>query len=73
MQYELDMPTVYPFSSTLTVPADGSTNLAVYPNNAANVYFTGPYNGNSPSQTGLLLMYTDAKAGQEEAAIAVTP
>jgi subtilisin family serine protease len=73
MQFELDMPTVYPAVSEFIVPADGSTNLAVFPNNAANVYLTGPYNGNSPSQTGLLLMYTDGKAGQEDASITVSP
>jgi subtilisin family serine protease len=73
MQYELDMPTVYPAASTFTVPANGSTNLSVFPNNAANVFLTGPYNGHSPSQTGLLLMYTDGKTGQEDASIAVSP
>jgi subtilisin family serine protease len=72
MQYELDMPTVYPAVSTFTVPANGSTNLTVFPNNVGNVYFTGPYNGNSPSQTGLLLMYTDGKAGQEDASVTVS-
>jgi minor extracellular serine protease Vpr len=73
MQYELDMPKVYPAASTFTVPANGSTSMLVFPNNAANVYLTGPYNGHSPSQTGLLLMYTDGKAGQEDASIVVSP
>jgi hypothetical protein len=45
----------------------------VIPNNAANPYFTGPYNGNSPSQTGLLLMYTDGKNARESDRITVTP
>ena len=67
MQYELDKPTVYAGEGEFAVPPNGSTNLTVYPNNAANFYFTGPYNGNSPSQTGLLLMYTDGLAGQEDA------
>jgi hypothetical protein len=73
MQFELDMPKVYAGADELVVPANGSTNLPIFPNNAANVYFTGPYNGNSPSQTGLLLMYTDGKAGQESSTITVSP
>jgi subtilisin family serine protease len=73
MKYELDMPMVYPAASTFTVPANGSTSLLVFPNNAANIFLTGPYNGHSPSQTGLLLMYTDGKAGQEDASIVVSP
>jgi Subtilase family len=73
MKYELDMPTVYPAASTFTVPANGSTSLLVFPNNAANVFLTGPYNGHSASQTGLLLMYTDGKAGQEDASLVVSP
>jgi hypothetical protein len=71
MLYELDMPSSY--AGDLTVPANGAAPLTVFPNNAANVFFTGPYNGNSPSQTGLLLMYLDGKTGQETSSITVTP
>ncbi len=63
MQYELDMPQV--FALDLTVPANSSSPLMIIP--------TSPYNGNSPSQTGLLLMYQDAPAGAEAARIMVTP
>jgi len=72
MQYELDMPQYYTDSDEVSVSSAG-TALTVIPNNAANVYFTGPYNGNSPSQTGLLLMYTDAKNGREADLVSVTP
>jgi hypothetical protein len=71
MQYELDMPKFY--AGDLTVPANSSSPLTIFPNNAANIFFTGPYNGNSPSQTGLLLMYQDAQAGVEAGQILVTP
>jgi len=73
MHYELDMPQFYSGTTDFTVPASGSTNLTVFPNNAANPYLGSPYNGQSPSQTGLLLMYTDGKAGQEDSLVTVTP
>jgi len=73
MKYELDMPQVYASPFTVTVAPSASTNLTVFPNNAANPYLTSPYNGKSPSQTGLLLMYTDGKAGQESSSVMVTP
>jgi len=73
MNYELDMPQVYPASTEFIVAPNTATPLTIIPNNAANVYFTGPYNGNSPSQTGLLLMYTDGKNGRETDHVAVTP
>jgi subtilisin family serine protease len=73
MQYELDMPQVYPGSIEFTVPAGGSLPLTIVPNNAANPFLNGPYNGNSPSQTGLLLMYTDGKVAREADFITVTP
>ena len=73
MQFELDMPQYYGAFAESTVPVNGTLPLTVIPNNAANPYFTGPYNGNSPSQTGLLLMYTDAKTGQEQSSIIVAP
>ncbi len=73
MNYELDMPQYYSGLNGLTVPINGSATLSIFPNNAANVYFTGPYNGNSPSQKGLLLMYKDGKSGQEQSNIVVTP
>jgi hypothetical protein len=63
MRYELDMPQV--FAADLTVPANSSSPLTIIP--------TSPYNGNSPSQTGLLLMYQDAPAGAEASQIRVTP
>jgi subtilisin family serine protease len=73
MQYELDMPKFYTDSSEYDVPAGASQGILVIPNNAANVFFTGPYNGNSPSQTGLLLLYTDGLVGKEAATITVQP
>ncbi len=73
MKYELDMPQYYAASDEFTVPANGSSALTIVPNNAANYYFTGPYNGHSPSQKGLLLMYTDGKNGQEQSSILVAP
>ena len=73
MQYELDMPKVYPVPTDLTAAANTSTPVLIVPNNAANPFLGAPYNGNSPSQTGLLLMYTDGKAGQEASFVTVTP
>jgi hypothetical protein len=72
MQYELDMPQFYTFES-FSVAANASGGLPIVPNNAANVYFSGPYNGNSPSQSGILFMYTNGKAGQEASPVTVTP
>jgi subtilisin family serine protease len=72
MAYELDMPQFYTDSAEYAVPAGGSQIMQVFPNNAANFYFTGPYNGNSPSQTGLLLLYTDGLTGKEAATVTVT-
>jgi hypothetical protein len=63
MQYELDMPQVFTSTSDFTVAPGSSMGITVSP--------TTPYNGNSPSQTGLLVMYTDAKAGQETSLIIV--
>jgi subtilisin family serine protease len=73
MKYELDMPQVYSGPVDLTVPAGGSLPVTIFPNNAANPFLTGPYNGNSPSQSGLLLMYTDAKVAREVDNVVVTP
>ncbi len=73
MQYELDMPKYYAAAAEFTVPANSAVGVPIFPNNAANPFFTGPYNGNSPSQTGILLMYTDAKAGQEMSSVLVSP
>ena len=73
MKYELDMPQVYAPASEFTVGANTSLPVTVFPNNAANPYLTGPYNGNSPSQTGLLLMYQDGKLAREADFVTVTP
>jgi subtilisin family serine protease len=62
MQYELDRPQEYPVPFDLTAAANTSTPVLIV-----------PFNGNSPSQTGLLLMYTDGKAGQEASFVTVTP
>ncbi|MDR3752585.1 MAG: S8 family serine peptidase [Terracidiphilus sp.] len=72
MKYEMDMPQSYA-SSTVSVPVSASSGIEVYPNNASFPYFTGPYNGNSPSQSGLLLMYTNGKDGREADLVTVTP
>jgi subtilisin family serine protease len=71
MQYELDMPNVY--ANDVTVVPNTTAPMTVFPNNAANIFLTGPYNGNSPSQTGLLFMYSDGKAGRETDGVLVTP
>jgi hypothetical protein len=76
MKYELDMPQYYTNKSntaTFSVPAGFNGALAVTPNNASNVYLTAAYNGNSPSQTGLLLMYTHGKNSREADLVTVTP
>jgi Subtilase family len=73
MKYELDMPQFYTALSDFTAAPNAATPNIVIPNNAANPYFTGPYNGNSPSQTGLLLMYTDGKNARESDRITLTP
>lgn len=65
MRYELDMPQFFAASAEFTVPANSAASVTVYP--------TTPYNGNSPSQTGLLLLYTNGLSGQEAAMIKVKP
>jgi len=72
MKYELDMPKYYT-SSSFSVPAGFSGGVNVYPNDATTPYFSGPYNGNSPSQTGLLLMYTHGRDSREADVVTVTP
>jgi subtilisin family serine protease len=73
MYYELDMPQAYALPTEIAVPPNSPTAITVFPNNAANIYFSGPYNGNSPSQTGLLLMYTDGKVNRETDSVSVSP
>jgi subtilisin family serine protease len=65
MSYELDMPQVFAGQSEFTAAPNVSTPLTIFP--------SMPYNGNSPSQTGILLMYTDGKVGQEASIVKVTP
>jgi subtilisin family serine protease len=65
MKYELDNPKVYTSSPSFTVPAGSSSLITVFP--------SSPYNGNSPSQTGLLFMYTDGKTGQEASTVTIFP
>ncbi|HXN47332.1 MAG TPA: S8 family serine peptidase [Bryobacteraceae bacterium] len=64
MQYELDMPRVFPAATSFSVPAGFSGSLSISPN--------GSYNGNSPSQKGLLFLYTHGKTGQESSEVPVT-
>jgi hypothetical protein len=73
MKYELDMPKVYANSATYVVPAGGTSAVTVFPNNAASPYLNGPYNGNSPSQLGVLFLYTYGKTGQEGSSVIVLP
>ena len=73
MNYELDMPQVYSGGDEFFVSPNLPLSFTIFPNNAANPYFTGPYNGNSPSQKGLLLMYTDGKNARESDQVTVTP
>ena len=65
MKYELDNPKFFTTTPSFTVPAGGSTLITVVPQL--------PYNGNSPSQTGLLFMYTHGKTGQEASPVTVFP
>jgi hypothetical protein len=55
------------------VAPNTSPAVTILPNNASTPYFTGPYNGNSPSQTGLLMMYTDGKNAREADFVTATP
>jgi len=72
MKYELDMPQEYTPPS-FSVMAGTSGSVSVTPNNAANPYLGAPYNGNSPSQIGLLFLYTNGKTGQESSLVLITP
>jgi len=63
MKYELDMPQESTLPS-FSVPAGASGALPITPN--------GSYNGNSPSQKGLLFLYTNGKTGQESSQLTVT-
>ncbi len=62
MTYELDSPTAFTSAATTTVPAGSSANLTVF-NNANTL---------SPSQIGLLLMYTNGLTNREADFIPVT-
>jgi subtilisin family serine protease len=64
MKYELDMPQVSASPADATVSPNTTLGLTVAP--------TSGYNSKSPSQKGLLLMYTDGKAGQEASLVTVT-
>lgn len=72
MKYELDMPQEYTTPS-FAVTAGTSGSVSIIPNNAANPYFGSPYNGNSPSQKGMLFLHTNGKTGQESSTVLVTP
>jgi minor extracellular serine protease Vpr len=65
MKYELDMPQEFANSASFLVGSGSLPNITVIP--------TSPYNGSSPSQKGLLLMYTDGKNGQEAETVTVFP
>ena len=64
MKYELDSPQDFTVPATLSVPHGSSSLLTVFP--------SSPYNGHSPSQKGLLLMYTNG-TGQEASMVTVFP
>jgi hypothetical protein len=72
MTYELDMPKEYT-TPTFSVPAGFNGSVSIFPNNAANPYLGSPYNGNSPSQQGILFLYTHGKTGQESSRVLMTP
>ena len=57
MQYELDSPRFAASSTSFAVPAGSSVNVSVVP---------AVPNGNSTSQTGLLLMYKDSKTPEAD-------
>lgn len=63
MRYELDNPKFFASAPQLVVPNGGTSPLTLFA--------TAGYNGNSPSQTGLLFMYTDGKTGQEAATVSI--
>jgi minor extracellular serine protease Vpr len=63
MTYTLNAPRFVPSAWALSVPVGGSLNLGVNYNPAGNMY--------SPSQSGLLLMYGDAREQRESDAIYV--
>jgi hypothetical protein len=64
MRYTLSAPR-FTAPGTILVPAGGSADLSIGRNVSGDTA--------SPSQSGILLMYTDAKTGQEADLIAVTP
>ena len=64
--YKLDSPAYFAVGVPPTgVPAGGASTITVVKNAAGLL--------DSPSQTGLLLMYRDAKSKQEADLITVTP
>jgi hypothetical protein len=65
MQYEFDMPQFFTGSSSFTVAPNTSLPVAIIP--------SSPYNGNSPSQIGILFMYANGKVGQEASLVTVHP
>jgi subtilisin family serine protease len=73
MTYELDMPQFYTDNTGYLVAPNTNVSATIFPNNAANPFFGAPYNGNSPSQTGILLLYRDAVNGKEADIITVHP
>jgi hypothetical protein len=73
MKYELDDPK---FSTAVeyTASPNGSVPVTIFPNNAASPYVNpGGYLGHSPSQTGILVFYSNGKVNQEADLITVTP
>lgn len=67
MKYELDSP------QDFTVPASFNVPAAAPATGTVTIFPTSPYNGNSPSQKGLLFMYTNGKTGAEAGVVTVIP
>jgi hypothetical protein len=65
MKYELDSPQVFTVPSSFSVASGSHSLITVFP--------SSPYNGNSPSQTGLLLMYTNGRTALEAGIVTVSP
>ncbi|MBV9082328.1 MAG: hypothetical protein JOZ62_06620 [Acidobacteriaceae bacterium] len=65
MHFELDMLRYNTQFGSYAVPPIAAGAVTVSPNSS--------YNGNSPSQQGLLLMYTNGLSGREADIVTVTP
>jgi hypothetical protein len=74
MRYELDDPKFFTDTTEYLAAPNGSAPVTIFPNNATSPFFNpGGYKGHSPSQTGILVFYSNGKVNQEADLITVTP